>query len=319
VLTKFARHRYALVLIGAAASWGIATVIAKSALAEIPPVVLLPVQLTASALLVTPVLLARGHIEPSTGRIGRLIGLGILNPGISYALGLLGLLYISASEAVLLWAVEPLMIMALAAITLGERVSKTQVVAAAVAAMGVFLVVSTADWTSRIIGVALTLAAVAACAIYTVLSRKWTVAESSLRVVAIQQGAALVFAVALAAVVAASSLSITLAGISLAAWGAAVASGCLYYGIAFWLYLTGLKGTPASVAGQYLNLIPIFGIAAGSALLGEQLIGRQWIGAAIVMLAVAAAAGSGAASTRRQAELVAPSRAHSDQTTTEVP
>jgi drug/metabolite transporter (DMT)-like permease len=211
------------------------------------------------------------------------------------------------------------MIMALAAITLGERVSKTQVVAAAVAAMGVFLVVSTADWTSRIIGVALTLAAVAACAIYTVLSRKWTVAESSLRVVAIQQGAALVFAVALAAVVAASSLSITLAGISLAAWGAAVASGCLYYGIAFWLYLTGLKGTPASVAGQYLNLIPIFGIAAGSALLGEQLIGRQWIGAAIVMLAVAAAAGSGAASTRRQAELVAPSRAHSDQTTTEVP
>ena len=121
MLTKLNRHRYAFALTGAAASWGLATVIAKSALAEIPPVVLLPVQLAASVVLITPVLLARRRQEPGTKKLGRLIGLGILNPGISYALGLVGLVYITASEAVLLWATEPIMIMALAAAMLREQ------------------------------------------------------------------------------------------------------------------------------------------------------------------------------------------------------
>ena len=64
VLTNLRRHRSAYVLTGAAASWGLATVIAKSALTEIPPVALLPIQLAASVLLVTPVLLARQRQEP---------------------------------------------------------------------------------------------------------------------------------------------------------------------------------------------------------------------------------------------------------------
>ena len=79
------------------------------------------------------------------------------------------------------------------------------------------------------------------------------------------------------------------ANISTRSWASAVISGCLYYGIAFWLYLTGLKNTPASVAGQYLNLIPLFGIAAGSVLLGEQLGARQWVGAIVLVLAVSVA------------------------------
>lgn len=37
MLTTFARHRHALSLTTAAASWGIATAIAKHAVGEIPP------------------------------------------------------------------------------------------------------------------------------------------------------------------------------------------------------------------------------------------------------------------------------------------
>ncbi len=289
VLTNLRRHRSAYVLTGAAASWGLATVIAKSALTEIPPVALLPIQLAASVLLITPVLLARQRQEPRTRRLGRVIGLGILNPGISYALGLVGLVYITASEAVLLWATEPIMIMVLAAVTLREQVTKTQVVAAGSATIGVALIVSAPDGMSHLIGIGLTLTAVSACAVYTVLSRKWLVEESSLRVVAIQQIAALGFAVTILGAVIVSTGTLMPANISTRSWGSAVISGCLYYGIAFWLYLTGLKETPASVAGQYLNLIPLFGIAAGSVLLGEQLGARQWVGAIVLVLAVSVA------------------------------
>lgn len=283
------RHRTAPVLIGAAASWGIATVITKHALGEIPPITLLPIQLAASVLLVTPFLLLRQREPPRTERLGKLTALGVLNPGISYALGLLGLVFITASESVLLWATEPIMIMALAAVMLREQITRTQVIAAGVASAGVALIVITPDRSNRPIGIALTLAAVAACAIYTVLSRRWMIDESSLRVVIYQQTAALAFAlILLSAVVLAGGIP-RLSGISAGSWVSAIVSGWLYYGIAFWLYLTGLQRTPASVAGQYINLIPVFGIAASSLFLDEQLSARQWVGAVIIVGAVTVA------------------------------
>jgi drug/metabolite transporter (DMT)-like permease len=178
------------------------------------------------------------------------------------------------------------MIMALAAAVLREQITRTQVVAAGVATAGVALVVITPDRTGAPIGVALTLAAVAACAIYTILSRRWMINESSLRVVVYQQTVALAFAGILLMVVALAGGISDLSGISIGSWLSAIISGCLYYGIAFWLYLTGLQHTPASVAGQYINLIPVFGIAASSVSLGEQLTTRQWAGATIIVAAV---------------------------------
>ena len=39
-------------------------------------------------------------------------------------------------------------------------------------------------------------------------------------------------------------------------------SGILYYGLGFWFYVTGLRHVPASYAGAFLPLIPVFGVAA---------------------------------------------------------
>jgi drug/metabolite transporter (DMT)-like permease len=63
----------------------------------------------------------------------------------------------------------------------------------------------------------------------------------------------------------------------------------LYYGLAFWLYLTGLRHVPASYAGAFLPLIPVFGVTAGY-LVGERLEPRQWLGAAVIVVATAAIA-----------------------------
>ena len=52
----------------------------------------------------------RSEGSPLLGR------LGLLNPGAAYALSLLGLTTITASLSVLLWALEPLMILFLAAL-----------------------------------------------------------------------------------------------------------------------------------------------------------------------------------------------------------
>ncbi len=68
----------------------------------------------------------------------------------------------------------------------------------------------------------------------------------------------------------------------------AIGSGVLYYGLAYWLYLTGLRSVPASIAAASFYLIPIFGVAGGFLFLGERLEPSQWAGAAIVLAAIGA-------------------------------
>jgi drug/metabolite transporter (DMT)-like permease len=62
-----------------------------------------------------------------------------------------------------------------------------------------------------------------------------------------------------------------------------------YCGFAFWFFLGGLRGVPASIAGAFLPLLPVFGLAAGY-LVGDRLVDRQWLGAALVILAALVAA-----------------------------
>jgi drug/metabolite transporter (DMT)-like permease len=72
-------------------------------------------------------------------------------------------------------------------------------------------------------------------------------------------------------------------GLTPMGWASAIASGLLYYGLAYWLYLSGLRHAPASYAALSFYLIPLFGVAGGFLLLGERLESSQWIGAAIVL------------------------------------
>ncbi len=283
MLTTLTRHRYALALTGAAAAWGVATVIAKRALTEIPPLTLLPIQLGISVALLATVLVLQRQGLTFPAELRRLGLLGVLNPGISYALGLIGLTYIAASLSVLLWATEPIMILLLAWLILGDRITKGVVIGALLALAGVLLVVFEPGGQGQPVGVALTLLGVAACAVYTVITKKWMVSESTLQVVALQQVSALTFAVLLFGVSAAAGYQATSLSFSAEAWLSALASGALYYAAAFWLYLTGLRRINAATAGLYINLIPVFGIAASYVLLGERLSARQWLGAVLIV------------------------------------
>lgn len=138
-------------------------------------------------------------------------------------------------------------------------------------------------------GIGLTIAAVSACAVYAVLTRRLLLDDSSLEVVLVQQGTALCFALALVGTASAvGQLDLGLPN-DLATWGLAVTSGIVYYGFAFWFFVGGLRGVPASVAGSLFPLIPVFGLAAAY-VAGDRLSDRQWVGAAIVVVATGMAA-----------------------------
>ncbi len=279
-------RRHSLALILAAACWGIGTAVSKQAVAEIPPLTLLPVQLAASVGLLSLVARRRGeHLV--RGRDGRrLARLGLLNPGLAYALSLLGLAQISASLSVLVWALEPVLILVLAVLLLRERPGLAVVALSAVAVGGLMLVLYDPAASGAIQGILLTMAGVGCCAIYTVATRRWLPGvDSTLGVVVAQQAHALGFAVGLLVVAAIAGVPVLPVALTPLGVASTVVSGLVYYGLAYAFYLSGLRWVPASIAAMSFYLIPVFGIAAAS-LFGDRLSPLQWAGSIVVVVAV---------------------------------
>lgn len=282
--------RHVLFVIGATACWGGGTVVSKQVLDRgVAPLTLLVIELAASCLLLLVLSLVRRAGWSGGQGLGKLALLGVLNPGLAYALGLLGLVTVSASMSVLLWGTEPVLILVLAVLFLHERVAAATAIAMVAALVGVLLVIYRPGVAGDMVGVALTVAAVTACACYTVLTRRLLLDDSSLLVALVQQVAALTFAVLVAGASAVVGIADVVLPAEVSTWLLATLSGAVYYGLAFWFYVAGLRGVPASTAGAFLPLIPVFGLA-GAYLTGERLLDRQWVGAAMVLIATAAVA-----------------------------
>lgn len=249
---------------------------------------LLVVELAASSLLLLIGVLVRARRTPTPpSRLVPIAALGVLNPGLAYALGLWGLVSISASMSVLIWAAEPIVILAVAAVVLRERLTSRTIGLVGIACIGVLVVTYNPGASGSVHGILLTLAAVSACAFYTVLTRRMRLDDSASIVVLVQQVAALGFAVVLAIGSARMGLADLGFPSDAVTWVLAAASGTVYYGLAFWFFVGGLRGAAASTAGALLPLTPVFGLIAGR-VAGDQLAGRAWGGAALIVLATVA-------------------------------
>ena len=275
---------HVLPLILAAAAWGAGAVASKHAVASIPPVLLLVVQLSASLVLMA--VLAR--FRPPARSDGRVVLLGLLNPGIAYLLNLVGLATITAGLSVMLWALEPVLIVAVAWLVLGQRLSPASMLISLVAVAGGVVAGSPSLSGGALGGVILTVVAVGCCAVYTVAAREWQTATQTVTIVAAQQAVALGLAGLIALVSLAFGTELVAGPIPASAWMSAVISGVLYYGLAFWAFLTGLRHTRAGVAGQFINLVPVFGVTFAWLLLDERLRPIQFAGGAVVVVAVSA-------------------------------
>ena len=283
-------YSHVLMLVAATACWGIGTVVTKQVLdQDVAALTLLPIQLAASCLFLLILARLHGNRIIWSPQIRRLAALGVLNPGLAYALGLIGLSSITASMSVLLWAAEPILILLFAFALLREHIPTAMAAALAAAVLGVILVVYQPGPTGDTVGIVVTLAAVSACSLYAVLTRQLLLDDGSLVVVLVQQSAALAFAVLLTAAVHLIQGSRSLDLPSGSTWITAAMSGVLYYGLAFWFFLAGLRQVPVSYAGTFFPLIPIFGLGAGF-VIGERLVERQWVGVALVLAATATTA-----------------------------
>jgi drug/metabolite transporter (DMT)-like permease len=259
----------------------------KAALAYIPPITLLLIQLLASLALLWPALLWQRTTVPWGRRLLPLALLGLLDPGLSYVLSLMGLSLSKVSLSALLWATEPLMIVALAWFLLRERPPSSFLWLSGVAVLGAALIVG--DGLSQpglLLGNVLILSGVVCCSLYTVLSRPLVENFSAPLALALQESLAVGMVLLIWPAELSRPLLDGLARLPAAVWGLAALGGVTYYGLAFWFYLAGLRHVTAGEAGFFINLVPIFALAGAYLALGETLSLAQWLGCALVLLSV---------------------------------
>jgi drug/metabolite transporter (DMT)-like permease len=279
-----------LSLVVACAFWAAGTVVSKELLGSVRPVLFLIIQLVPSVAILWLVTLSKRTSLPRGRTLIIVLTLGWLNPGVSYTLSMLGLVHTTASVATLMWAAEPALIIALAWLVLRENVSTSMIGLTVTAAIGVYFASHIAaqgfSIGSQAYGAALILLGVLCCAIYTVMSRDIAASIDPMAIVAIQQTVGLVWALSIWPFELEQSAVTELLRLSGAQLIGGLISGLMYYAFAFWFYLNGLRSMTAGRAGNFFNLIPIFGIALAYLLLGEHLSAIQWAGAAIILVSV---------------------------------
>lgn len=149
-------------LVGASACWGLGTVLSKYALDSFSPLRLLNIQLAASVTVLA--LLSRFDRAPVAWnrRLYAIGALGVLNPGLAYWLGLVGLRLTTATVASLMWALEPALILLAARILLRQRIGGRVVALLVPATFGAVLVVGSGPISGSWLGGVLILAGVGA-------------------------------------------------------------------------------------------------------------------------------------------------------------
>jgi drug/metabolite transporter (DMT)-like permease len=276
-----------VLLLLAAVSWGLATALTKVALEQLAPLDLFGVEVAVGALVLGAVALARGA-RPSRPS-GAALGLGVLNPGLSFLLFDVGLAHTAATHGALLLATDSLFTVALATVLLGERLGGRLAVALAAGFAGSALLSLKGGGMSTVGGDMLVVAAALSAAVYGVLARRIAPGRDALSLTAEQMlgGAGIALPLAVAALLAGHS---HLGQVGAGHLVVALAVALLGSVVPFLLYNVAIGSVTASAAALVLTLVPLFGALASLALLSEDLAGPQLAGAAFVLVAAGLAA-----------------------------
>ncbi len=233
------------------------------------------------------------HLLRRPALAGLILGVGSVGTIMALAL-------ISASEAAVVFATQPVVILVLARVLLGERCGLWVTALCLVAVVGVVTIVASGgvdETGARATGIAFAAVSTVSAALYVIWMRGLSDKIDVLTALLVVLSAATLLAALLWGV----THMVALAGIRAGTFflaGSAFGTGVIYYGAAFYVYLLGLQHTEASRAGVYLSLVPVFVIALAWALLNERLTPLQWVGAAIVIGAVAGLARLSAGASR---------------------
>jgi drug/metabolite transporter (DMT)-like permease len=265
--------------------WGSTFVVTKAAVSKIPPLTLAVLRFGIASGVLLPIAAARGGVKrlPQPLPLAALAlmsftGIALFHVAFNYAL-----VYGSASQGALIFALVPAAVGLAAVVALKEVLSKQRIAGIALSVCGVALVIAAGEQDSAsprpLLGALCMLGAVAAWAAYTVFAKRLAAAD---QIVVIACASAL--GTVMMAPLAALELSqAPWPAPSLQGWLGALFLGVIASALAFVIYGRALRELDASLVGAFINLDPIVGVLTAVLFLGEALGGWQIVGGLIAL------------------------------------
>ena len=280
------RHRGGVVpLIAASVVFALWNTAYKFAVSGLPLVTVLSVMLLTAAAALWGCALARGRQRLTRGQLGRIAVMGMIDPAIGYAAIGLGLRHVEATVSAMLDGTEACFVVAFGAIIARRSPGPRAVVGVLLSAAGVAVL----GGTRSLLGISpwnlVVLGGVACAGLCNVLTDRVLDDDvDPLTLTAHQMGFAALCTLPLLAWQWQVGGEIGGPAARPAAWAVAMASG-IALAAGFLLYNYAIVRVPVTTAGMILNTLPVFGVAAAIAFLGERITWAQGAGAAVILLA----------------------------------
>lgn len=271
--------------------WGSAFPVTRVLLEDLPPLgaAAWRTVLAASAVALFAALRGEfGRLWPARGYRLRLVVLALLG-GAVFLIGMnLAVFLTGASITSFVIGMYPLLAVVVAALLLGERMSRGGVVALAVAAVGLVLLARPGGALVEPLGVLLALGAALSFAVYLGFARLWADADAlPTLTIALWLLVSSVVVTGLAqAVVDPGGLRLDL---SVGGWVALLWLALPASALPHVLVIATVRRLPASRAAPFLLLIPISGAMIAAFMLGERLDLLQLVGAGLILTGIAVA------------------------------
>ena len=279
-----------LVLLLANVVYGTAYVAQRVALFDVPPALLAFARLAVASVVLLPFLPRPPGTAAVRGDGGKIFWMGVLGFGVAYALSNVGLLRSTATNAALLITIEPISLILLSPLVLGERLRRREAMGAGLVLLGTVLVVVDGvpgitvtvlpHWRGDLL---LVLSAVA-FASYSLFGRdvlaRWGARTVTAR--SIVWGAASMAPLAALEWASGTRPAWTPAGAAATIYLAVVVTALAYLA---WNY--GLTLVSAPRAAIFINVQPVVGVVLGVLLLGETATMATLAGAVLVIAGLA--------------------------------
>jgi O-acetylserine/cysteine efflux transporter len=259
--------------------WGTGFVVAKGAISEFPPILLM-----AFRFLVTSLVLV-WFVKPPIGRLRALFLIAIVASAIQYSLTFTGLKGLDAGFAALIVQLEVPFLVILGVVLLGEKPSIKKWIGIIIAFSGVGLLVGKVEFGNAWLSVLLVVLGALTWAIGQILVRKlknidgltttaWVAIFATPQLFVMS----LVFESDHVNLVMIANMSV---------WWAVLYLGLVMTALGYYFWYTLIRTYQVEKVAPFLLLLPVFSLAGGVIFLGEALSFMKVIGGLVVILGVA--------------------------------
>jgi drug/metabolite transporter (DMT)-like permease len=272
-------------LVALAALWGAAFLFMRTGAGEFGPVALAALRVTGAALVLMPLLAAKGHLAELRTH-WRVIGvIGILNSALPFLLFSYAALFIPAGLSAIFNAASPLFAAAIGWLWLHDRLSAPRVAGLVIGFVGVLglMLVKLSPGnaaTANGVGGAM-VACIAAAALYGLSANVAKRHLSGVAPLAVAAGSQVSAALFLAAP---EAWWRPTQAVSSAGWVSAAVLALACTGVAYLLYFRLIANAGAANAIAVTFLIPLFAVLWGRAFLSEALTPAMVIGCGVILL-----------------------------------